>query len=440
MKEVSCPHCNQVFEMDAAGYADIIKQIRSAEFESELHSRLQDAEEKHLMAIDLAKKNVIEEKTKESVNKDKQIDRLKQEIKAAETKTELALSKALKPLETEVLKLQNTIDSAKTEKELAVNMALKPLETEVLKLQNKIDSANTEQELMKNSLKEKHVNDLKVKDDIIRIKDDEIAMRKDMKLKLSTKMVGENLEKHCENQFNMLRATAFPNAFFEKDSKAIKDIGEEKGTKGDYVFRESDSNDTEFISIMFEMKDEMDATTKGKKNEDFLDKLDKDRKKKNCEYAVLVSMLESGNELYDNGIVDKSHRHEKMYVVRPQFFIPIITLLRNEAKKSLQLRNELALIKAQNIEISDFEDKLLIFQSGFSKNYDLASRQFIDAIKSIDNSIDDLVKVKEKLLSSERNIRLANDKAQGLTIRKLTLGNKTMADKFSKIKDDKFNI
>jgi hypothetical protein len=435
MKEVKCPKCNKTFEMDAAGYADIATQIRGAEFENELHTRLQEAQEKNLLTIELAENKIIEEKNKESANKDKQIDRLKQEIKASGTKTELDITKAIKPFEKEVLVLENVIKSAENVKTLAINDAVKPFESEIMQLRHKIDSANTEQQLLEKSLQEKHLNELKIKDDIIKIKDEEITLRKDMKLKLSTKMVGENLEKHCENQFNILRATAFQNAEFDIDGKAVKEIGEEKGTKGDYIFRESDSNGTEFISIMFEMKDEMDSTTKGKKNEDFLEKLDKDRKKKNCEYAVLVSMLESGNDLYDNGIVDKSHRYEKMYVVRPQFFIPIITLLRNEAKKSLQLRNELAIIKAQNIDITDFEDKMHAFRTGFSKNYDLASRQFIAAIKSIDNSIDDLVKVKDQLLSSERNIRLANDKAQGLTIRKLTHGNKTMATKFSEIKN-----
>jgi hypothetical protein len=262
------------------------------------------------------------------------------------------------------------------------------------------------------------------------LKDEEIALRKELKIKLSTKMVGETLEQHCENQFNTLRATAFPNAYFEKDNDVVG------GSKGDYVYREMDENGVEIISIMFEMKNENDETKTKKKNDDFLKELDKDRNAKNCEYAVLVSLLEMEHDLYNNGIVDKSHKFEKMYVVRPQSFIPMITVLRNAALKSLQVKNELALIKSQNIDIENFEDELLEFQTGFSRNYDLATRQFSDAIKRIDNSIDQLNKVKDNLLKSGNNYRLANDKAQDLSIKKLTRNNKTMKDKFDNLNSD----
>ena len=399
MKEVNCPHCNQVFEMDAAGYADILKQIKDAEFENELNARLQDVQEKHLLVVELAKKGVVEEKAKESVDKDKQIQRLKNELGSADLKAKLE-----------------------------VKEAISPLEMKVMKLENKISSAETEKELLEKTLIESHQVELKSKDEIIQLKDEEIALRKEMKIKLSTKMVGETLEQHCENQFNTLRATAFPNAYFEKDNDVVD------GSKGDYVYRELDENGVEIISIMFEMKNENDETKTKKKNDDFLKELDKDRNAKTCEYAVLVSLLEIENDLYNNGIVDKSHKFEKMYVVRPQSFIPIITVLRNAAMKSLQVKNELELIKYQNIDIENFENELSEFQTGFSRNYDLATRQFIEAINRIDNSIDQLNKVKEELLKSGNNYRLANDKAQDLSIKKLTRNNHTMKAKFDNLK------
>ena len=401
MKEVNCPHCNQVFKMDAAGYADIQKQIKDAEFENELHARLEAEQEKHLMAIELAKKEVIEEKTKESANKDKQIQRLKNELVSAEMKTKLE-----------------------------VNEAISPLEMKVIELKNKISSAETDKELLEKTLTQSHEVELRSKDEVIRLKDEEIALRKEMKIKLSTKMVGETLEQHCENQFNTLRATAFPNAYFEKDNDVVE------GSKGDYLYRELDENGVEIISIMFEMKNENDETKTKKKNDDFLKELDKDRNAKNCEYAVLVSLLEIENDLYNNGIVDKSHKFEKMYVVRPQSFIPMITVLRNAALKSLQVKNELAIIKSQNIDIENFEGELSEFQTGFSRNYNLATQQFSEAIKRIDNSIDQLNKVKENLLKSGNNYRLANDKAQDLSIKKLTRNNQTMKLKFDNLKSD----
>jgi hypothetical protein len=401
MKEVNCPHCNQVFEMDAAGYADILKQIKDAEFENELNARLNDAQEKHTMAIKLAKNEVAEEKTKESADKDKQIQRLKNELESAETKAKLE-----------------------------VNEATSPLQIEVMNLKNKISTAETEKELLEKTLTQSHQVELSSKDEIIRMKDEEIALRKEMKIKLSTKMVGETLEQHCENQFNTLRATAFPNAYFEKDNDVVE------GSKGDYVYRELDENGVEIISIMFEMKNENDETKTKKKNDHFLKELDKDRNVKNCEYAVLVSLLEIENDLYNNGIVDKSHKFDKMYVVRPQSFIPMITVLRNAALKSLQVKNELALIKSQNIDIENFEHELSDFQKGFSRNYDLATGQFSEAIKRIDNSIAQMNKVKENLLKSGNNYRLANDKAQDLSIKKLTRNNQTMKVKFDNLKSD----
>jgi hypothetical protein len=401
MSDIECPHCHQKFEMDAAGYASIVNQVRSAEFEAEVASRIADAEKAHAMAIQLAEAKIIEQKESEFANKDKQIERLKGDLQKKEMEIKIAVSDATNPLQNQLLELQN-----------------------------RVNNADTEKSLMEKTLTEKHQIELKAKDQIIQMKDDEIELRKDMKMKLSTKMLGETLEQHCELQFNKLRSTAFPRAYFEKDNDASK------GTKGDYIFKEADANDVQFISIMFEMKNEGDETKSKKKNEDFLEKLDKDRKAKGCEYAVLVSLLEADNDLYNDGIVDMSHKYDKMYVVRPQFFIPIITLLRNAALKSIEIRNELALIKSQNIEIENFENDLLDFQERFAKNYDLASRQFMEAIKRIDKSIDELQKTKEQLLKSGNNYRLANDKAQDLSVKKLTRNNPTMKAKFDALEEN----
>ena len=387
--------------MDAAGYASIVNQVRSAEFEAEVASRIADAEKAHVMAIQLAEAKIIEQKDSEFANKDKQIERLKGDLQKKEMEIKIAVSDATNPLQNQLLELQN-----------------------------RVNNADTEKSLMEKTLTEKHQIELKAKDQIIQMKDDEIELRKDMKMKLSTKMLGETLEQHCELQFNKLRSTAFPRAYFEKDNDASK------GTKGDYIFKEADANDVQFISIMFEMKNEGDETKSKKKNEDFLEKLDKDRKAKGCEYAVLVSLLEADNDLYNDGIVDMSHKYDKMYVVRPQFFIPIITLLRNAALKSIEIRNELELIKSQNIEIENFENDLLDFQERFAKNYDLASRQFMEAIKRIDKSIDELQKTKEQLLKSGNNYRLANDKAQDLSVKKLTRNNPTMKKKFDALDEN----
>ena len=438
MKNITCPHCEQIFEIDAAGYADILKQVRGTEFEKELHDRLADVSEKHTIEIELARKEVAENKAKESLEQEKKIAELEGELKGHATEIELAkrevmekMSKESADKENQIRRLKNERDSEKMKRELAVKEAISPLEKKNLELEGKINSATTKRELLEKSLNEKHQADLRAKDLIIRAKEEEIELRKDMKLKLSTKMVGETLEQHCENQFNTLRATAFPNAYFEKDNDVVD------GSKGDYIFRESDDDEIEFVSIMFEMKNEEDATKTKKKNEDFLKELDKDRKAKGCEYAVLVSLLEIDNELYNNGIVDMSHKYPKMYVVRPQFFIPIITVLRNASKNTLGVRKELAVVRSQNMDIENFESELLDFQDRFSRNYDLASRQFSEAIKRIDNSIDQLNKVKENLLKSGNNYRLANDKAQDLSIKKLTKNNPTMKTKFDDLNREK---
>lgn len=400
MSDIECPNCKQVFEMDAAGYASILSQVRTAEFEAELNSRLAEVKRTHDLAVELAESNMSKKKDEEYANKDKQIQRLKGDLERKEM-----------------------------ELQMAVNEATTPLQTQISDLQNKVKSADTEKALLEKTLIEKHQMELNTLDKIIQMKEEEIELRKEMKMKLSTKMLGETLEQHCELEFNKLRPTAFPTAYFEKDNDASG------GTKGDYIFKEADGNDVEFISIMFEMKNEGETTKSKKKNEDFLEKLDKDRKAKGCEYAVLVSMLEPDNELY-NGIADMSHKYDKMYVIRPQFFIPIITLLRNAALKSIEIRNELAAIKSQNIDIENFEADLKDFRERFNRNYDLASRQFMEAIKRIDKSIDELQKTKEQLLKSGNNYRLANDKAQDLSVKKLTRNNPTMREKFDAVSDD----
>lgn len=405
MNNIECPHCKQNFELDASGYASIVQQVRSAEFENDLQRRLSERDAMHAQTLKLEKSTVAQEKDKEFADKNQQIQRLKAELLAVQDKKEMAVK-------------------------LAVEEAKSPLKEEIHALQSKVGKADMERQLMEKTMSEKHSGELAMKDQIIKMKEDEIQLRKDLKMKLSTKMLGETLEQHCELEFNKLRPTAFPEAYFEKDNDASQ------GTKGDYIFREADRNDVEFISIMFEMKNEGETTKSKKKNEDFLEKLDKDRKAKGCEYAVLVSMLEPENELY-TGIADVSHKYEKMYVVRPQFFIPIITVLRNAAQKSLTVRNELALIKSQNIDIEHFEDDLNDFQVKFSRNYDLASKQFMEAIKRIDKSIDELQKTKEQLLKSENNYRLANDKAQDLSVKKLTRSNPTMRQRFDNINADR---
>lgn len=356
------------------------------------------------------------EKVRKSVEREKDL-----ELKIKEQEITQHAKEDISKKESEILGLRSKIENADLQKNLAIKVALDPVEKERDEFKSKLQSKDSEIQIRESSLKDKYENELKSKDEII-------ERYKDMKIKLSTKMVGETLEQHCEIEFNKLRATAFQNAYFEKDNDS------RAGSKGDYIYRESDGSDNEIISIMFEMKNEGDETTTKHKNEDFLQELDKDRIEKKCEYAVLVSLLEVDNDLYNTGIVDVSYKYPKMYVIRPQFFIPIITLLRNAAMNSLKYKAELALVKNQNIDITNFEDDINKFKEGFAKNYDLASRKFKTAIDEIDKTIDHLQKTKDALLSSENNLRIANNKAEDLTIKRLTNGNPTMTGKFAEIK------
>ncbi len=423
MNEIICPNCDKAFKVDEAGFADIVKQVRDHQFEEELQARLNLAEEDKLNAVKLAEANLKNSIQLELSDKDK-------EISALHAKNELHLAEQLAKKESKIAEMKEKIQNAELNKKLEVSEAVKLIEKQKDSLENELKNKETEKQLLEKSLNEKFTSELKTKDDIIKLKDDEIAFRKEMKQKLSTKMVGETLEQHCEIEFNKLRATGFSKAYFEKDNDV------RSGTKGDYIFKESDDLDNEIISIMFEMKNEGDETATKKKNEDFFKQLDKDRTQKNCEYAVLVSLLENDNEFYNQGIVDVSHKYPKMYVVRPQFFIPIISLLRNAAMNSMEYKAELSLMRNQNVDITNFEEKINTFKEGFAYNYDLASRKFKTAIDEIDKTISHLQKTKDALLSSENNLRLANKKADDLTIKKLTHGNPTMKTKFDELKGE----
>ena len=392
MNQITCPNCGKAFTIDEAGYAEILKQVRNKEFDAQLHERMELMEQSKLTEIELARQQVVNELRDATISQESKIRELEAKISASETENKLALMQALTAVEKQRDDLARDLD---------VKIA--------------------EQVAREASLKEKFEVQLKSKEE-------QIAYYKDLKTKLSTKMVGETLEQHCEHEFNSLRSAAFPRAYFEKDN----DVRE--GSKGDYIFRETNGDGVEIVSIMFEMKNESDETVNKKKNEDFLKELDKDRNAKGCEYAILVSMLEPESEFYNGGIVDVSYRYPKMYVVRPQFFIPIITLLRNAALNSLEYKEELALVKAQNIDISNFEIKLNEFKSGFARNSELAVKKFEDAIDGIDKTIKQLEKVKENLIGSQNNLRLANDKAQDVTVKRLTRGNPTMAAKFEAVK------
>ncbi|WP_425756025.1 DUF2130 domain-containing protein [Ihubacter sp. rT4E-8] len=401
MEEIKCPKCGEVFKVDESGYAAIVKQVRDKEFTKEIDQReVRFAAEKK-NAVNLAVAKIEKAYRAELLEKERELSSLQVKIDVAGQDGELAVMKAV----------------AEKEKELAEK------ELQISRLEGELKSGEKELQLKAQSLKETYEERLKAKDE-------EIAYYKDFKARQSTKMVGESLEQHCEIEFNKLRPAAFQNAYFEKDNDA------RTGSKGDYIYREADPDGTEFISIMFEMKNEMDQTATKKKNEDFLKELDKDRREKNCEYAVLVSLLEADSELYNTGIVDMSYRYPKMYVIRPQFFIPMITILRNAALNSLEYRQELAVIKNQNIDISHFEDDMNEFKEKFARNYRIASEKFQKAIEEIDKTIDHLQKTKAALLSSENNLRLANNKAEELTIKRLTRGNPTMAEKFAKLKEE----
>lgn len=386
MHEIKCPNCGKTFKVDETSYAAILAQVRSKEFDDELHDRLKQLEKTN---------NERLEQLKETSD-----ERLRQLKKEHENEIELAEEKAKSKSKEEILDLKQ----------------------QIYELSSDLKSKDAEAKVREQSLKEKYEN-------MINFQKEEIDHLKDMKARQSTKMLGETLEQHCEIEFNKLRATGFKNAYFEKDNEVSK----ASGSKGDYIYRETDENGVEIISIMFEMKNENETTATKHKNEDFLKELDKDRNEKKCEYAVLVSLLEQDNELYNTGIVDVSHRFPKMYVIRPQFFIPMITLLRNAALNSLQYKNELAVIQNQNLDIKHFEENMETFKAGFAKNYELASRKFKNAIDEIDKTISHLQKTKDALLSSENNLRLANNKAQDLTIKRLTKGNPTMAKKFEEI-------
>lgn len=391
MQEIKCPKCGEVFQVDESGYAAIVKQVRDSEFEKEIKQRE--------LAFDTEKKNAVE---------------------IAVSKTSTKMEREISDKNTEIARLEGELKLGKTNADLAVKTAVQEKDAEILELKSQLQLAKQEQELKERTLKEKHEAQL-------RLKDEEINYYKDFKARQSTKMVGESLEQHCETEFNKLRATGFQNAYFEKDNDA------RTGSKGDFIYRESSPDGVEFISIMFEMKNESETTATKHKNEDFFKELDKDRREKKCEYAVLVSLLEADSEFYNTGIVDVSHRYEKMYVIRPQFFIPLITLLRNAALNSLQYKNELAVIKNQNIDITHFEEDMNDFKEKFGRNFRLASEKFQKAIDEIDKTIDHLQKTKEALLSSENNLRLANNKAEELSIKRLTKNNPTMQQKFAEL-------
>jgi hypothetical protein len=461
MHEIICPHCSKAFKIDEAGYADILKQVRDEDFEHQLHERLELAEQGKQSAVELAKSQAASELQRAEAAKDAVIQSLSAKLDAAEAAQKLALTEALNVVERERDELASKLEQARLEKEAASSLAEAKLLSELQKtaaakdseiqgLKAKLDSLEVMQKLamneavsvvekerdeVKNSLVraayEKQLAEQSLKDKYetqLKDREDTIERLKDLKARLSTKMVGETLEQHCETEFNRIRAAAFPRAYFEKDNDA------RSGSKGDYIFRDLDETGTEIVSIMFEMKNENDHTATKSKNEDFLKELDKDRTEKKCEYAVLVSLLEPDSELYNTGVVDVFHRYPKMYVVRPQFFLTIITLLRNAAMKSLEYKKELALVKAQTVDITNFENELETFKNGFARNFELASKRFHTAIEEIDKSIDHLQKTKEALLGTDRNLRLANDKAQDVTIKKLTRGNQTMKDKFSELK------
>jgi hypothetical protein len=423
MNEIICPHCKKVFKVDEAGFADIFKQVRDHQFEEELQKLLKLAENEKENAVKLAEANL-----KNSLQAD--LGKKDTEIIVLKAKNEFELADRLAQKDSLISEMKAKIDNADIEKRLIVAEAVQKIEKERDGLENDIKNKEIEKQLLEKSLNEKFADLLKTKDEIIKMKDEEISLRKDMKLKLSTKMIGETLEQHCETEFNKLRSIAFQKAYFEKDNDS------RSGSKGDFIYKEIDDSGNEIISIMFEMKNEGDETTTKKRNEDFFKELDKDRTEKKCEYAVLVSLIEVESELYNVGIVDVSHKYAKMYVVRPQFFIPIITLLRNAAMNSMKFKAELNTIKNQNIDITNFEDNVNKFKEGFAYNYDLASRKFKTAIDEIDKTIDHLQKTKDALLSSENNLRLANNKAEDLTIKKLTRGNLTMTAKFDSLSNN----
>jgi hypothetical protein len=445
MNDIRCPKCGEVFKVDASGMADIVKQVRDNEFRKELAEREKNWNTEKETSIALAVAKTKNELIKEISDRDMQNTLLKQKLDASKTEEELAVSKTKTQMEKELVELKSklsekdaalktemarkdtaiaelkgTLDQQEVIKQLEIKEKIAEIEKERDKLNSALETKNTEKQLSEKILKEDYERRLKDKDQLI-------DYYKDLKAKQSTKMVGETLEQHCQIEFNRMRATAFKNAYFEKDSEV------KEGTKGDYIFRDYDDEGSEIVSIMFEMKTEQEETATKKKNEDFLDKLNKDRVAKNCEYAVLVSLLELENDFYNSGIADVSYRHEKMYVVRPQSFISIITILRDGALKATRYRTELKAIKSQNTDITNFEKELDEFKQSFGRNYRLASERFGKAIEGIDKTVDQLLKIKEALISSENNLRIANGKAEDLTVKKLVRNNPTMKTKFSEL-------
>lgn len=438
MNEIKCPHCQTVFTIDENSYADIVSQVRNKEFAEDVHKQLEFAKKQFETEKALAKEQEKRLYDEERANFEQKILSLELALKNADVKEEKNVQEALYQKEKEFSALQAELDQLKQQlqfKEVELSQKfqedLHAKERTILELKQEKELQQKEQEVQQTALKEKYELELRSKKDQfeleLKAKDEAIAFYKDFKAKQSTKMVGESLEQHCEIEFNRLRMTAFPRAEFGKDNDA------KTGSKGDYIYREYDENGIEILSIMFEMKNENDETATKKKNEHFFKELDKDRHEKQCEYAILVSLLEADNELYNTGIVDVSYQYPKMYVVRPQFFIPIITLLRNAALNSLQYKQELALMRDQHIDITHFEEDLETFKKGFARNYELASKKFQSAIDEIDKTIKSLEKTKAALLSSENNLRLANNKAEDLTVKKLVKNNPTMKQRFEEL-------
>ena len=427
MNELKCPNCGTVFQIDEVDYMSIVKQVKDKEFEKEISVREAQYKNDKEQSIKLTEAKLEKEFNEELNKKELEISELKNSLKVVESDTKNKLEKEytdkINKQELEINNLKNKIEVIESKKELDLKIAVDDKEKEITILNNKLENSKNEFLLKEKNLIENY-------EDKIKSRDEQISYYKDFKARQSTKMIGESLEVHCHNEFNKLRPL-FKNVYFEKDNDA------KTGSKGDFIFRETDEEGTPIISIMFEMKNEADETATKHKNEDFLKELDKDRKEKNCEYAVLVSLLEIDNEFYNTGIVDMSHKYPKMYVIRPQFFIPLITLLRGAALNALGYKKELELVQNQNIDISHFEENMNAFKEGFSRNYRLASEKFKKAIEEIDKTIDHLQKTKEALLSSENNLRLANNKAEDLTIKKLTSNSETMKKMFDELDKEK---
>jgi hypothetical protein len=428
MNQIKCPHCGKEFTVDEASYSDIVSQIRNKEFQLEVHERLEQLKMQNEKDIVIEKSKIESNYKEQLLKKEQELENLKHQLESTENVKKIAVTDLegkykdeLSNKDKKIQELISKIDLLNKDKELEKQSAIADREKRLLELESQVELAKKQYEIEKSSLKENFIEQLKAKDETI-------AYFKDLKAKLSTKMVGETLEQHCEYEFNRLRSTAFPNATFGKDNDA------KTGSKGDYIFRETDESGNEIISIMFEMKNENETTATKKKNVDFLKELDKDRNQKKCEYAILVSLLERDSDLYNDGIVDVSYEYSKMFVIRPQFFIPIISLLRNASLNAFKYKQEVALMKKQNIDITHFEEDLEAFKQGFARNYDIASRKFKTAIEEIDKTISHLQKTREALLSSENNLRLANDKADNLTVKKLVSKNPTMKEKFESLK------